>query len=212
MKLASYIDHTILKAYTTEKDIINLCKEAIENQFYAVCINPCWVSLSSELVKNKEVKVATVIGFPLGATDTDTKIAEALNAIKNGANEIDMVINIGWLKNNETLKVENEIKAIKKAIGNTLLKVIIETCYLNETEKIEATKAVINSGAEYIKTSTGFGTAGATIEDIKLIKSITKDIIKIKASGGIKNKETALEYIKLGVSRIGTSNGIEIIK
>lgn len=222
MNLSKYIDHTLLKATATENDIIQLCKEAIEYNFYAVCVNSCYVELCKDALhasktKNQDTrsaslpKIASVVGFPLGAMDILAKLNEAKSAIINGADEIDMVINIGFLKDEKYDLVENEIKKIKKAIGNKILKVIIETCYLTNEEKKIATQLTLNAGADFVKTSTGFGTAGATIEDIELMKTITQDKIQIKASGGIRDYETAIKYINLGVTRIGTSNGIQIV-
>lgn len=211
MQLSKYIDHTLLKATATEADIIQLCKEAIEYDFYAVCVNSCYVTFCKNLLQDSTIKIASVVGFPLGAMQTDSKIFEATQAIKNGADEIDMVINIGLLKSEKYDLVEQEIKQIKEAIGNKILKVIIETCYLTDEEKKMATRLTINAGADFVKTSTGFGTGGATLEDIALMKSITSNNIQIKASGGIRNFASAQQYIDLGVTRIGTSNGIQIV-
>ncbi|MFN8283009.1 MAG: deoxyribose-phosphate aldolase [Chitinophagales bacterium] len=209
--LSKYIDHTLLKATVTEADIIQLCKEAIEYKFCAVCVNGCYVELCNTILKQSTVKIAAVIGFPLGAMDMLTKINEAKSAVITGASEIDMVMNIGFLKGKKYDLVESEIRKIKNAIGNNILKVIIETCYLTDEEKKTATQLCINAGADFVKTSTGFGTNGATIEDVVLMKSIAQNYIKIKASGGIRDYETALKYIEIGVERIGTSNGIHII-
>lgn len=211
MRLNQFIDHTLLKATATPLDIKNLCVEAKENEFYAVCVNGCYVGLAASMLKDSQVKVAAVIGFPLGAMSTEVKIAEAMDCIENGADEIDMVINIGLLKAEHFKAVEDEISAIKKAIGNAVLKVIIETCYLTNDEKKAACKAAMNAKADFVKTSTGFGTAGATPEDVKLMKEVVGDALQIKASGGIKDKATALEYIELGVTRLGTSAGIELV-
>lgn len=211
MHLNQYIDHTILKAVATPLDIKNLCIEAKAHEFYAVCVNGSYVGLAVSMLKDSPVKVAAVIGFPLGAMSTEAKIAEALDCIENGVDEIDMVINIGLLKAEHYKAVEDEINEIKQAIGNKVLKVIIETCYLTEDEKRAACIAVMKAGAEFVKTSTGFGTAGATIEDVKLMKEVVGDKVKIKASGGIKDRKTALNYIEMGVSRIGTSAGIDIV-
>lgn len=211
MQLNQYIDHTILKAVATPLDIKNLCIEAKANDFYAVCVNSGYVGLAVSMLKDSTVKVAAVVGFPLGAMSTEVKIAEALDCINNGADEIDMVINIGLLKAEHYKAVEDEITEIKNAIEDKVLKVIIETCYLTEEEKKAACLAVVKAGADYIKTSTGFGTSGATIEDVKLMKEVVGDKVKIKASGGIKDRKTALEYIELGVSRIGTSAGVDIV-
>lgn len=211
MSIAQYIDHTLLKPTATIDDISKLCEEAIENNFFAVCINPSYVQFCKNKITNTNIKIATVVGFPLGAMHIKSKIYEAQQAISDGADEIDMVLHIGFLKNKMYKEVENEIAKIKENIGEHILKVIIETCYLSEAEKIQVTKIVMHTGADYIKTSTGFGTNGATMEDILLIKKIAENNLKIKASGGIKTMETALKFISAGVSRIGTSAGVEII-
>lgn len=211
MHIARYIDHTLLKATATTDDIKKLCEEAIQFDFFSVCVNSSYVKLCLELVQYSNTKIASVVGFPLGAMDSYSKIIEAEQAIKNGAHEIDMVINIGLLKSTRTKEVEDEIKQIKKAIGDNILKVIIETCYLTDDEKRIATKITVDAGADFVKTSTGFGTAGATPEDVLLMKSVTENRIQIKASGGIRDYETAKRYIDLGVTRIGTSNGVQIV-
>jgi deoxyribose-phosphate aldolase len=209
--LNNYIDHTLLKATATKNDIIKLCTEAKEYNFYSVCVNSCYVALAKSELKNTKIKVCSVIGFPLGAMSTQAKVDEAKTAINNGANEIDMVINIGLLKSKDFDAVWKDIEAVKNAMPNHILKVIIETCYLEELEIIKASELAIQSGADFIKTSTGFGTGGATIHDVKLMKSVAKNEIKIKASGGIKDTKTALEYINLGAERLGTSSGIAIV-
>jgi len=211
MELNKYIDHTLLKATARPSEITQLCAEAKEYNFYAVCINGCYVKLAKQEVSNSEVKVAAVIGFPLGAMSTEAKVSETKSCIDDGADEIDMVINIGMLQSGNHPYVENEIAAIKKAMGEMQLKVIIETCYLSEEEKKTACNLAMSAGADFVKTSTGFGTGGATLEDVQLMKSIVGDRMKIKASGGIKNTKTALEYVALGISRIGTSSGIAIV-
>lgn len=211
MNLAQYIDHTLLKATATENDIIQLCREAKAYHFYAVCVNSCYVALCEKELDDSSVRIASVVGFPLGAMDASSKITEAENAVKSGADEIDMVINIGFLKDKRYEEIEKEIQQIKNAIGNKILKVIIETCYLTDDEKRNATLLVVNAGADFVKTSTGFGTGGATLEDIELMKSVTQNKIQIKASGGIRDYETAKKYIDAGVTRIGTSNGIQIV-
>ena len=211
MQLNQYIDHTLLKATATPKDIIQLCAEAIQFKFYAVCVNGGYLKLAKSELENSDVKITAVIGFPLGAMSTESKIAEAVQCVADGADEIDMVINIGLLKAGQTDLVENEIAAIKKAIGKQVLKVIIETCYLNDKEKKLACRAALNAAADFVKTSTGFGTGGATPEDVKLMKAEVGDKLKIKASGGIRDLKTAEAYIKLGVSRLGTSSGIELV-
>ena len=211
MKLNKYIDHTLLKATATPSEIIKLCTEAKEYNFFAVCVNGCFVSLAKEEVINSQVKVAAVIGFPLGAMATEVKVFETKSCIDDGADEIDMVINVGMLQSGNNQYVEDEISAIKKATGDKVLKVIIETGYLSEEEKRTACKLAINAGADFVKTATGFGTGGATLEDVKLMKEVVGDSMKIKASGGIRDRETALEYVALGISRIGTSSGIKIV-
>lgn len=209
--LSQYIDHTLLKATATEQDIIQLCKEAVEYKFYTVCVNSCYVALANKELEKSEVKVCSVVGFPLGAMSTQAKVMEANKAVVDGADEIDMVINIGLLKSREFDAVWKEIEGVKKVIGNRVLKVILETCYLDKAEIIKASELALLSGADFIKTSTGFGPGGATFEDVQLIKSVVKDQAKVKASGGIKDRVTALEYIALGADRIGTSSGIDIV-
>ena len=207
MHLPDFIDHTHLKPTATLSEIQHLCEEAKRHGFHAVCVNGCHVSLAFEELKNTKVKIAAVVGFPLGAMSTEAKIFEAKDCVKNGADEIDMVINIGWLKSNEDDRVRNEIISIKQGIGDKILKVILETCYLTTSEKEKACILAVEAGADFVKTSTGFGSGGATFEDVTLMKRMVGDKAKIKASGGIKDKETALKYIALGVSRIGTSSG-----
>ncbi|WP_378187618.1 deoxyribose-phosphate aldolase [Aquimarina sp. W85] len=212
MKINQFIDHTLLKPEATQDDIINLCQEAVTYKFYAVCINSCYVSLAHNILKNTTIKVVAVIGFPLGAMSYNAKIFEAQQAIADGADEVDMVLTIGWIKSGLYKRVANEIKEIKKAIGSKILKVIIETCYLTITEKIEACRLSVNAGADFVKTSTGFGTGGATIDDIVLMRKEIGSQAKIKASGGIKDYETIKTYLNLGVSRIGTSSGVSIMQ
>ncbi len=212
MDIAHYIDHTLLKPVATKEEISRLCEEAIEYDFYAVCVNTCWVPLCKGELKNSPVKLAATVGFPLGAMSMDAKIAEAKLAVKDGADEIDMVLNIGQLRSGNYSYVEHEIREIKKAIGSKLLKVILETGYLSNEEKESGTDIACRAGADFVKTSTGFGSGGATLEDITLMKAIASGRAKIKASGGIKDYLTAMKFIKNGADRIGTSNGIEIIK
>ncbi|MEP0131676.1 MAG: deoxyribose-phosphate aldolase [Eudoraea sp.] len=212
MDLEQYIDHTLLKPTATPLAIRQLCDEAREFNFYSVCVNSCYVALAKDELKDSVVKIAAVIGFPLGAMSTEAKLCEAQFCIEHGADEIDMVINIGWLKFKEYDLVKDEITKIKQTIGSRKLKVIIETCYLTAEEKKIASMLVVEGKADFVKTSTGFGSGGATFEDIELIKRVIQDRIKIKASGGIKDKKTAKRYIDMGVSRLGTSSGIEIVK
>lgn len=210
MQIQDYIDHTILKPTATISDIEKLCTEAIDHKFYAVCVNGCYTKLAKKQLQGSKVKLAVVIGFPLGAMSTASKVFEAQDCKANGADEIDMVINVGWMKSGKFNLVLQEISEIKTAIGEKVLKVIIETCYLTKEEKIKACVLALEAGADFVKTSTGFGTGGATLEDVKLMKEVVRSKAKIKASGGIKDRATALKYITLGVSRIGTSSGITI--
>ena len=212
MGLNKYIDHTILKATASSADVQKLCEEAIEYEFYSVCVNGCYVADAKHLLQGTDVKVAAVVGFPLGAMTTASKVFEAKEAIENGASEIDMVINVAKLKDGEFDYVENEIRLIKEAIGNNVLKVIIETCYLTDEEKVKACELSLVAKADFVKTSTGFGTGGATYEDVKLMKSVVGDNAKVKASGGVRDKETAQKYVDLGAERLGTSSGIDIVK
>ena len=212
MGLNKYIDHTILKATASSADVQKLCEEAIEHEFYSVCVNGCYVADAKHLLQGTDVKVAAVVGFPLGAMTTASKVFEAKEAIENGASEIDMVINVAKLKDGEFDYVENEIRLIKEAIGDNVLKVIIETCYLTDEEKVKACELSLVAKADFVKTSTGFGTGGATYEDVKLMKSVVGDNAKVKASGGVRDKKTAQKYVDLGAERLGTSSGIEIVK
>ena len=212
MGLNKYIDHTILKATASNADVQKLCAEAIEHKFYSVCVNGCYVADAKHLLQGTDVKVAAVVGFPLGAMTTAAKVFEAKEAVENGASEIDMVINVAKLKDGEFEYVENEIRQIKEAIGDNVLKVIIETCYLTDEEKVKACELSPAAKADFVKTSTGFGTDGATYEDVKLMKSVVGDNAKVKASGGVRDKETAQKYINLGAERLGTSSGIDIVK
>jgi deoxyribose-phosphate aldolase len=209
--LNTYIDHTLLKATATKSDIIQLCQEAKTYQFYSVCINSCYAPLAKAELKHSKVKVCCVIGFPLGAMSTEAKVAETKQALIDGADEIDMVINLGFLKSKDFDAVWKDIEAVKKCMPHHILKVILETCYLEELEIIKASELAIQSGADFIKTSTGFGTGGATIHDVKLMKTVANGNAKIKASGGIKDYKTALEYINIGAERLGTSSGIAIV-
>ncbi|TRO67105.1 deoxyribose-phosphate aldolase [Christiangramia sabulilitoris] len=211
MELKNYIDHTLLAANATEEQIERLCREAKTYGFYAVCVNSSYVPHAKASLKDSRVKLAATIGFPLGATSTEAKVFEARLAAKEGADEIDMVINIGFLLDGKLKSVKEEIAAVKKAIDGRILKVIIETCYLTSDEILTASKLVAEAGADFVKTSTGFGSRGASTNDVKIMKQAIGDKIKIKASGGIRDAETAREYISLGADRIGTSSGIKII-
>lgn len=209
--LNKYIDHTLLKASATEDEIEKLCQEAIEHDFKSVCINPYYVELAKYYLKKSDVLVCTVIGFPLGANDLQTKVHETKIAVKQGANEIDMVINIGAVKNGNFEYVEEEIRRVRKACKKQVLKVIIETCLLTDEEKVKACEASKNAGADFVKTSTGFSTGGATIEDVKLMRATVGPEMGVKASGGVRTYEDAIKMIEAGATRIGTSNGIKIV-
>lgn len=211
MKLNQYIDHTLLKSTATPDDIIKLCEEAKENEFYAVCVNGCYVPLAKEYVEGSNVKVAAVIGFPLGASAPESKVREAAIAIEHGADEIDMVLNVGFLQGGWPEAVEKEIEEVKIAIGDAVLKVILETCYLTDEEIKLACRLSKKAGADFVKTSTGFGTGGATEHHVKLMLDEVGDTMKIKASGGVRDAETAKKYIEMGVKRLGTSSGIAIV-
>lgn len=210
-EIYAHIDHTLLKPFSTWEDIEKLCDEAVEYKTASVCIPQSYI----ERIKKKygdKLAICTVIGFPLGYNLTESKIVEAKKAIEYGASEIDMVVNISDVKNGDYEKVEEEIKAIKEAVGERILKVIIETCYLTEEEKIAMCKAVTNAGADYIKTSTGFGTDGARMEDVILFKKHIGENVKIKAAGGVRTKEDLIAFIEAGCDRIGTSSAIKMLK
>lgn len=205
------VDHTLLKQIATMKDIEKICDDAIANNTASVCIPPVYVKQAKEYVKGK-MKICTVIGFPNGYNTTSTKVFETAQAVKDGADEIDMVINIGWLKDKRYDDILNEIKTLKDICGNHILKVIIETCLLTEDEKIKMCEIVTNAGADFIKTSTGFSTAGATFEDIALFKKHVGSQVKIKAAGGISSFADAEKFVSLGADRLGTSRLVKIKK
>ena len=203
-EILKHVDHTVLKAFTTWEDIKKLCDEAVELQTASVCVPPSYIKRIHDTYGDK-INICTVIGFPLGYSVTASKVCEAKEAIKDGANEIDMVINIGDVKNGEYDKVLNEVKALREACEGKILKVIIEACYLTEEEKIKMCEIVTEAKADYIKTSTGFGTGGATMEDILLFKEHIGPDVKMKAAGGIRTKEDMEAYLNAGCERIGTS-------
>lgn len=211
MEMLRYVDHTQLKAYATWSDYKKLCDEAISYQTASVCIPPAYIRRVQDTYGDK-INICTVVGFPLGYSDTVAKIAEVKQALADGASEIDMVINISDCKEHNYDKIKTEIKALKAATGDKILKVIIETCYLNEEEKIAMCQTVTDVGADYIKTSTGFGSGGATLEDIKLFKEHIGPQVKIKAAGGVKSIADLAAFIEAGASRIGSSSAIEIVK
>lgn len=207
------IDHTALKADTTKEQIVKLCNEAKEYGFFSVCINPTWVKTAANELQGSEVKVCTVIGFPLGASTSETKAFETKDAIEKGADEVDMVINIGALKDQNDDLVEQDIRAVVEAArGKALVKVIIETSLLTQEEKVRACKLAVAAGADYVKTSTGFSTGGATVEDVKLMRETVGPGIGVKASGGVRDREGALQMVEAGATRIGASAGIAIVK
>ena len=212
MKTSKYIDHTLLKPDATSADISRLCEEAIVGDFASVCVNPCHIAQAKQLLEGSGVKVCCVIGFPLGAMTTESKVFEASNAIALGADEVDMVLNIGWVKEGSTEQVTAEIHAVEEAVGNHILKVILETCLLNEEEIVTACQCAKKAGADFVKTSTGFSKAGATVEAVKLMRATVGDAMGVKASGGIRTPEDFQAMIDAGASRIGTSSGAALLK
>ena len=210
--LARYIDHTLLKPEASLKDIERLCAEARSYNFYAVCVNGSWVTQARHFLDGSDVKVATVVGFPLGATDSDTKRFETEAAIDNDAQEIDAVINIGRLKDADDEYVLRELRDVVEAAAERPVKVIIETCLLTNAEKIRACRIVLDGGAQFVKTSTGFSTGGATVEDVKLLREIVGEKFGVKAAGGIRDTQTALSMIEAGATRLGTSSGVVIAR
>ncbi len=212
MKVNKLIDHTILKAFATEEEILKLCAEAIEYDFKSVCVNPVNVALAKKALEGSDVLVCTVVGFPLGANTKEIKALETLDAIKNGADEIDMVINIGKAKEHDFEYIEDEIKCVVTASAGKTTKVIIETCYLSDEEKVECCKAAKAAGATFVKTSTGFGTGGATASDIKLMRETVGAEMGVKASGGVRSFDDVKLMVENGATRIGASSGIQIMK
>ena len=211
MELNKYIDHTLLKPTATERDIIDLCNEAKKFKFHAVCINSSYIPLAKQLLKDSSVKICTVVGFPLGATSTESKVFEAKQAIEAGASEIDMVINIGFLKSKNYVEVFKDISDVKLAIGKTPLKVILEISELSKNDIVKACEICLDAKVEFVKTSTGFSKSGATLTAVKIMKKTIKGKAKIKASGGIRDLDTTQKYLEVGVSRIGTSRGVDIV-
>lgn len=211
MNYNKLIDHTLLKADATPEDIVKLCHEAIEYDFMSVCVNPAYVPLAASVLKDSDVKVCTVIGFPLGMNLTKTKVEEVYETIRQGADEVDMVINIGMLKSGNDDYVEKEISELKAAAGTKILKVIIETCLLTDEEKVRACLCAKNAGADFVKTSTGFSTGGATVHDVKLMRDTVGSEMGVKASGGVRTHQDLLDMVEAGATRIGTSRGKDII-
>ncbi len=212
--LAKMIDHTLLKPEATEQQVYKLCNEAVENGFGAVCVNPCWVKTCVRALEGSNVKIASVIGFPLGATTTSAKRAEAAEALKSGAKELDMVLNIGQLKSGQLNAAMKDMQSLARLAhkNNALLKVILETCLLSDEEKVIACKLAIQAGVDFVKTSTGFSTGGATVEDVALMRETVGPKIGVKASGGIRTYEDAIKMINAGANRIGCSAGVQILK
>ena len=210
-KIAKMCDHTLLKAFAEEKQIEVLCREAVENRVASVCVNPCYVAKAAQLLKGSDVRVCTVIGFPLGANTSDTKAFETRDAISKGAEEVDMVINVGALKSGHMDLVYEDIKAVVDAAAGVLTKVIIETCYLTDEEKREVCLLAKKAGADFVKTSTGFGTGGATAHDVRLMKETVGDSMKVKASGGMRTYEDVLPVLEAGADRLGVSATLEIL-
>lgn len=211
MELSKYFDHTILKPSASEDEVRAVCKEALYYNFASVCVNQYRTSLVKSLLEGTDVKVCTVVGFPLGAVCTQVKVFETLEAIKDGADEIDMAINVGALKDKNYKYVRRDIESVKSACKDVTLKVIIETCLLTEEEKKKACELSVEAGADYVKTSTGFSTGGATVDDVALMKYVVGDKAKVKASGGIRNYETAMNMITAGADRLGTSATVSIV-
>ena len=212
MELNKYIDHTLLKPEATKEQITKLCQEARQYDFASVCVNTCYVSLAKELLAGSDVKVCCVVGFPLGAMDTVSKAFEAKTAVANGAQEVDMVINIGALKDKDYDYVTKDIAAVVEASKPAIVKVIIEACLLTDEEKVEACKCSMNAKAEFIKTSTGFSTHGATPEDVVLMKKTVGNVCKVKAAGGVRSYDDAMKMIEAGADRLGCSAGIKVME
>ncbi|MEH6536227.1 MAG: deoxyribose-phosphate aldolase [Psychroserpens sp.] len=210
MNINAYIDHTLLSATATERDIIDHCNQAKKHKFYSVCINSCYVPLARQLLKDSKVKISTVVGFPLGANSTESKVFEAKQAINDGADEIDMVMNLGVFKSKNYVEVFKDIKEVKTAIGRIPLKVIIEISELSKNGIVKASEICLDARADFVKTSTGFTKSGATLTAVKIIRKTVRKNCKIKASGGIGDYETARKYTDIGVERIGTFSGVEI--
>lgn len=212
ISLASYIDHTLLKPTATRAEIIRLCEEAIEYQFASVCIPPCYASLAADILNGTSVAIGTVVGFPLGYNTTAAKVKEAQAARKDGAQEIDMVINRCWIKDGLYPLVVKEVQGVMQVAPDMIVKVIMELCDLTGSEKREAAAALLETGAHFLKTSTGWGKDGATLEDVHLLAEISRGRMKIKAAGGIRHAAEVLVFIEAGASRIGTSSGVQIMQ
>ncbi len=212
MQINKFIDHTLLKAFATKEDITKICEEAVKYNFKSVCVNPANVALAKKLLEGSDVLVCTVIGFPLGANVPEIKALEAMMAIKDGADEIDMVINVGKAKEHDFDYIEKEIALVVASSASKCVKVIIETCYLTDEEKAECCKAAMRANATFVKTSTGFGTGGATPEDVALMRTVVGDTMGVKASGGVRNLQDLEAMVEAGATRIGASSGVAIMQ
>ena len=210
-EMAKWIDHTLLKPDATQEQVEKICSEAKEYQFASVCINPTWVSLCYKLLRASNVKVCTVIGFPLGATLPEVKASEARQVVNMGAQEVDMVINIGALKSGDLVLVEHDIRSVVRAAGRKVVKVILETCLLTDEEKVAASAIAQKAGADFVKTSTGFSTGGATVTDVALMRKVVGPAMGVKASGGVRSYEEACKMVEAGATRIGASASVEIV-
>lgn len=210
--LASYIDHTLLSPTATEADIVRLCREALQHNFRAVCVNGCHLETAREVLQGSGVSLAAVVGFPLGAMATAAKLCEAGACLLAGADELDMVLNLGWLKAGNHRAVASELRAVREAAPDATLKLILETCFLEEAEKTTACQLALEAGWDFLKTSTGFGRGGATLEDVRLMKRLAAGRMQVKASGGIRDLEAALAFIDAGADRLGTSSGLALME
>lgn len=210
-EIYSHIDHTLLKATATWEEIQKICEESIQHKTASICIPPAYIKRIHDTYGD-QVNICTVIGFPLGYNTTAVKVFETKEAIADGAEEVDMVINIGWAKEHEYQKIEDEIRALKEAAGEKILKVIIETCYLTDEEKIALCGCVTRAGADFIKTSTGFGTAGATLHDVQLFKANVGPEVRVKAAGGMKTAQDCIDFMAAGAERLGTSSGVKLLE
>lgn len=209
--LASYIDHTLLNPVATATEIEQLCREALEHRFRAVCVNGCHLGAAGELLRGSGVSLAAVVGFPLGATATEAKVCEAEFCLMAGADELDVVLNLGWLKAGNLKAVTAELELLRKTAQKAVLKLILETCYLEDAEKITACRLALDSGWDFVKTSTGFGKGGATLEDVRLMKDVVGAKMQVKAAGGIRDLDSALAFITAGADRLGTSSGLVLV-
>ncbi len=210
--LASYIDHTLLSPLATEAEIVRLCREALDHNFRAVCVNGCNLETAREVLRGSPVSLAAVVGFPLGASATETKLCEAEACLLAGADELDMVLNLGWMKAGNHRAIASELRMVRDAAPGATLKLILETCFLDEAEKTTACHLALEAGWDFVKTSTGFGKGGATLEDVRLMKRLAANRMQVKASGGIRDLEAALAFIEAGADRLGTSSGLALME